>query len=144
MKQEKKTDFRQKHPENALPEAAIQAQIQKRLKGGDLPCALAFAIAKDTGHLPGDVGRAADLMGIRLSKCQLGLFGYKPDKKIVTAAESVEAALQEAVSGSLKDGKLPCEAAWRIADTLEISKMAVSAACEAMKIKVSACQLGAF
>jgi hypothetical protein len=145
MQAEKKSNFSKKHPKEAIPDATIRAEIEKRLKGKDkLPCAVAFAIAKDIRRLPKEVGNTADLLGIHLSKCQLGLFGYLPEKKIVAPAEHVDGTLRKAISGALKDGKLHCEAAWNIAETLGVSRMTVSAACEAMKIKITACQLGAF
>jgi len=145
MQAEKKSDFSKKHPKEAVPDATIRAEIEKRLKGKDkLPCAVAFAIAKDIRRLPKEVGNTADLLGIHLSKCQLGLFGYLPEKKIVAPVGHVDGALREAILGALRDGRLPCEAAWSIAEALEISKMTVSAACDTMKIKITACQLGAF
>ncbi|MBW1954752.1 MAG: hypothetical protein JRI76_00360 [Deltaproteobacteria bacterium] len=145
MATQEKKGFAAKHPENTIPDASIKAGIEKRLKGKDqLPCAVAFAVAKETARFPKEVGQTADLMGIRLSKCQLGLFGYSPEKKIVKPAERIEPSLNEAITRALTKGRLSCESAWRIADTLRVSKMAVSAACEAMNIKITACQLGAF
>ena len=83
-------------------------------------------------------------MNFRLVKCQLGLFGYTPEKKIVHAAKTVESALKEALQESLQDNRLPCASAWEIADRLQLRKMSVSNACEALGIKIKPCQLGAF
>jgi len=46
--------------------------------------------------------------------------------------------------GAMVDERLPCAAAWDIAAQAGISKMALSAACEALGIKIKPCQLGAF
>ena len=48
---------------------------------GELPCALAFDIAGKNNVAPKEVGVALDVLNIRLTKCQLGLFGYQPKKK---------------------------------------------------------------
>jgi len=144
MGSEKKTDFRKKHPEGTVPDAGIQEAMQKHLKGDALPCAVAFQIAAEVASSPKAVGETADLVGLKISKCQLGLFGYAPEKKRVAPAQTVEAVLQDAISKALKDGNLSCRSAWEVAAGLGVSKMAVSAACEAMKIKITACQLGAF
>jgi len=39
---------------------------------------------------------------------------------------------------------LSCAVSWEIADALQLTRMAVSEACEALKIKIKPCQLGAF
>jgi hypothetical protein len=49
-----------------------------------------------------------------------------------------------AINASLIDGRLPCLAAWEIAKRFGVAKAMISAACEAMKVKISPCQLGAF
>ncbi len=84
-----------------------------------------------------------DRLKIRLTKCQLGLFGYTPEKKIVKPAAEVNDTLKAAIEGAMVDERLPCAAAWDIAAQAGISKMALSAVCEALGIKVKPCQLGA-
>jgi len=58
-----------------MNEQARQA-VLNRLEDGKLTCYQAHAIAEELGVDPLDVGRAADEAGIRISCCQLGLFGY--------------------------------------------------------------------
>jgi PIN domain nuclease of toxin-antitoxin system len=83
-------------------------------------------------------------MNFKLTKCQLGLFGYQPQKKIVKPQDSIQENLKNAISQSLSQGKLSCKHAWEIAFRYNIRKMAVSSACETMGIKIKDCQLGAF
>jgi len=123
--------------------------VQKALKGGQLPCASAFAIAERLGVEPLHVGQEADALGVRLSKCQLGLFGYgskaegthrrvKPMKDIPPdLAGAIRAAVDE-------DGKLSCAAAWCVANELGVAKRRVSDAAEGMGVRLVQCQLGAF
>ena len=144
MSKGKKAEFAAKHKTGLKPDPAIEQQLQARCRNSELPCAVAFDIAKQLDVSPAAVGRTADLLNFRLVKCQLGLFGYTPEKKIVRAAASVGEPLQKALQGSLENGRLPCAAAWEIADRLQLRKMAVSSACEALGIKIKPCQLGAF
>ena len=123
---------------------AITQEIQGRLRKDALACAVAFDIAGKLGCTPAEVGRSADLLHISLVKCQLGLFGYKPQKKIVDSRMPQEAALSDAIRDGLVDDRLPCKTAWRIATQFGVPKMTVSSACEALSIKVKPCQLGAF
>ncbi|MEX1326609.1 MAG: hypothetical protein AB1Z29_07405, partial [Desulfobacterales bacterium] len=89
-------------------------------------------------------GRGIDLMDIRLVKCRLGLFGYRPEKKAVEPKAPRSRELEEAIRAALIENKLSCHAAWEIAHMFQIPKMDVSAACEALGIKIKPCQLGAF
>jgi len=122
----------------------LRDTLLKRGAGGKLPCAVAFDIAKQLGVLPDAIGLAADLLELRLVKCQLGLFGYRPKKSIVKPAGSVAPKLEKAIVASLVNDRLPCRSAWDIAKEFRIHKLKVSAACDAMKIKIRPCQLGAF
>ncbi len=57
----------------------LEARIKASLINGRLPCPAAFTIAKDLNLELKEVGKAVDKLGIRVSDCQLGLFG-KPHK----------------------------------------------------------------
>lgn len=133
-----------KHPEGAAPDARIAEALKTKVKDGKVSCAAAHGIAKELSVLPKEVGRTMDLMELRIVKCQMGLFGYSPEKKIVKPAETVSAELEAAISGVLDNGRLACRAAWDMADRFGISRLEMAAACEALAIKVSPCQIGAF
>ena len=125
-------------------DAVLKEALQRQAREGELACAVAFKLASELDRPPADIGEAADLLGIRLVKCQLGLFGYSPAKKIVQAAPAADPAMETAIREKIENGRLACRRAWEIAVAFQVSKMAVSAACEAMQIKIKPCQLGAF
>ena len=132
----------------SAPNAAIAAAIQEHLTDGNLDCADAFAIALNERATPRAVGENADMLSIRLARCQLGLFGY-PGKKgwegagvtILAVPEGLEAAITAAKN---PDGRLTCVAAWRLADRFGVSRMQVGWIAENMAVKIVSCQLGAF
>ncbi|MFP4088051.1 MAG: hypothetical protein ACLFUL_14805 [Desulfobacteraceae bacterium] len=136
--------YGKKHPRDSKGDPGIQKVLRERLNKGELPCAVAFQIASDLKVSPREVGRNADLMEMPLVKCQMGLFGYSPEKKIVKAADAVSDALRTAIEQRLENGRLPCAQAWQVAKDLGLRKMAVASACEALDIKIVSCQLGAF
>jgi hypothetical protein len=136
--------YSQKHAPGAVVDPVIRDALLKSAIRGTLPCAVAFDVAKHLGVAPGDIGQTADLLELRLVKCQLGLFGYGPRKTIVKPAASVTPAFEKAIRQALMNDRLPCKRAWEIAVTLGIHKMKVSAACNALRIKIRPCQLGAF
>ena len=144
MSRGKKSGFSTKHRSGLQPDPLIVKQLRDRCPRDELPCAVAFDIAKEIDVSPSAVGRTADLLDCRLVKCQLGLFGYTPNKKIVRAAETVDPALEKALREAARDDRLPCDSAWHIADRLQLRKMTVSCACEALGFKIKPCQLGAF
>ncbi|MBN1179787.1 MAG: hypothetical protein JXD18_11270 [Anaerolineae bacterium] len=124
---------------------AIRRKVDRE---GALHCASAFKIAEEAGVMPLRVGETADTLGIKLNRCQLGLFGYGPKveglHKIVEPAETVGEDLAQAIRDRLEDGRLTCRAAWDVAAALRIPKMDVSAAAETLGIKIVRCQIGAF
>jgi hypothetical protein len=136
--------FSDKHGPAASVDDSVKARVIADAKNGELPCAVAFKIADQLKTTAAEVGKAVDLLDFRLVKCQLGLFGYKPRKKIVTAKFPEEPRLEKAIRSALTDEKLTCRDAWDIARQFQIPKMAVSGACEALQIKIKPCQLGAF
>ena len=144
MDKGEKAAFSTKHRSDLKPDPSIEKRLQERCPTGELPCAVAFDVAKELGVSAAAVGQSADLMNLRLVKCQLGLFGYSPEKKIVRRAENVDEKLASALKESLVNNYLPCASAWDIANRLQLRKMAVSNACEKLGIKVKPCQLGAF
>jgi hypothetical protein len=122
----------------------IKDRIIRQTKKNELPCAVAFKIAAELNVSAAEVGKTADLLELMLVKCQLGLFGYTPQKKIVKPKAAENPDLASAIRDKRVDGKLSCENAWEIARRFDVSKMRVSSVCEQLKIKVKPCQLGAF
>ena len=135
--------FSAKHPDGTSVPPALRQAVQDRLVDNEITCHAAFAICEALHVTAREVGIAIDLQEGHIRKCQLGLFGY-PKGKAVKAAEKVEPELGAAIEAALVDGRLPCVEAWRTADALGIARLAVGNACEALKIKIKPCQLGAF
>ncbi len=126
------------------PREDISNEIKKNAKEGKLPCAVAFQIAESLGVQPGDVGKTADILNVKLEKCQLGLFGHDPENKKVKPDHEAASKLKGAIEPEVTDGRLACRTVWEISARLDVSKMKISNACEAMGIKIDKCQLGAF
>jgi hypothetical protein len=146
MKSEPKKTFaaKRKHLSSATVDPATVDALNSEAREGQLTCIAAFKLAAELQKPPAEIGAAADHLGIRLIKCQLGLFGYVPEKKIVRPASSVNPELHNAIREKLESQRLACRQAWELAEAFEIPRMAVSAACEALGIKIKPCQLGAF
>ncbi len=137
-------DYSKKHPEVKELNEEVVREIKNRMKDGEIACAVAHAIAEKLKVSPAEVGLTADMLNIPIVKCQLGLFGYKPKKKIITAKKDIPEELKNEIQRNLEAGKLSCKKAWEIAKRLGIRKTEVSSACEGLGIKITKCQLGAF
>ena len=127
---------------------SFTAEMQRVLRDGQLPCAVAFDEAEKRGISAGQIGDWADETGVRVSHCQLGLFGYGPKSegkhKIVRPAEQVEAELAASLRARASDGRIACADVWAVAATAGISRLEASSAAEALGLRVSECQLGCF
>ena len=136
-----------KHSPGTKPNEQIAKAIREKSRGDELACAVAEKIAKDLKVGIPEVGVTADLLEMKIKKCQLGLFGWgkKPDHgKDIRAADSVSAVMKSALEKATEKGAVMCAAAWAIADRLGTERKTVSAACETLGLKIRGCQLGAF
>lgn len=144
MTRRDKGNFTSKHAPGRRADPRISETLRRQATDGELTCSQAFGMAANLNVSPAEVGISLDLNELRLTECQLGLFGYRPEKKKIKPAEKVSSEVRESILQSLADSRLPCKAAWQIADRLGLGRLEISSACEKLKIKISACQLGAF
>ena len=136
--------FSEKHGSNAKADPAIKEKIEIKAKNGQVTCAAAFQIAEELEVSPAEIGKTLDLLEMKLIKCQLGLFGYTPEKKIVSPKDTTNQDLKNAIQNALVNDRLPCVGAWEIAARFQVPKLTVSSIAEAMGVKIKPCQLGAF
>jgi hypothetical protein len=136
--------YRLKHPSDTKLNPRIAEAIKRKATNNKISCASAHKIADEFDTTPAQVGVALDLLEMRITNCQLGLFGHSPEIKAVKASESVPPEIEEAIKRSLVNNRISCLSCWKIAGRFGIAKMDVSAACEALEVKIGACQLGAF
>ncbi len=135
-------------PADFVVNEAIAAAIRRHLQDATLPCVTAFAVAAELGLPPLLIGQTADALGVHLSHCQLGLFGYPGHKKgwdvsNVTAL-SVPDELADAIRQALQNDIFTCPAAWELAARFGIPKMLVSYVADQMGLRLAGCQLGVF
>jgi hypothetical protein len=128
--------------------AKLNETIAEKIKGtisdNKISCAEAHGIAGKLNVSPAEVGTAIDLLEVRITQCQLGLFGHGKEKNIPPLPDKIDSEVESAINSSLADGRLACSTAWEIAKRFKMAKSTVAAICEKMKIKISPCQLGAF
>jgi len=132
----------------AAREATVRQEIRSVLLEGRLPCARAFGVSQHLSITPLQVGDIASTMSIRISHCQLGLFGYgaksEGKHRIVVPAPDIPNELRATIEASLIGGRLSCKTAWDIAKKFSCSRLSVCAAAEALSIPISECQLSCF
>ncbi len=138
-------NYKIKHPQGTQLASHIAQALQEKVKDGRISCAAAHQIAQKLNEPPERVGQTTDLLEFRINKCQLGLFGYGAKGNKVAPAKQIEPSLEKAIQNTLQEGnRLSCISIWKIAETLDCKRMEVAAACEMLKIKIFACQIGAF
>lgn len=134
--------------ENFTPKPEVMKAIEERLVDGKMACASAFAIAQAYEVQPAEVGWTANVMEIRLTRCQLGLFGY-PQRQGWHNSNvpdlPVPPGMPEAIESACKDNNtLSCSMAWQIAAQFETSRMLVGYIADKLGVKITSCQIGAF
>lgn len=141
---QKEKKYSKKHQQKEVADPVVKNTILHRAKDGKISCADAFDIARELNAPVASVGITIDLLDIKLTKCQLGLFGYKPKKKLLRPSNVADPDLKGAISEALAKGRLSCKRAWNISSRFNVNKITVSSTCEFMEIKINDCQLGAF
>ncbi len=138
-------------PDKPVPSTSVDEALAQVLRArvdaeGRLPCAVAFAIAAERDLSPLAVGEAADGLGLRLTRCQLGLFGYPGHAKgwdAIPADTPIPEELVAALRAADNEG-VACLTLWEIAARFGVSRLFVGYVAESLGLKVRACQLGAF
>ncbi len=134
--------------EMRMSDLAERIKASLKESTGTLPCTVAHRLAAEFDVLPARVGELANELDIKISHCQLGLFGYGPKSegkhKIVQPAPQVDDELARRLREGAVDNCISCATAWAIADDLKIKRLEVSGAVEALSLRMVQCQLGCF
>lgn len=144
MTHQDKGHFAAKHTSEKDANPEIAWLIDKHAKEGMISCAQSFMIAEELNVPPAEVGKAIDLAEVSITHCQLGLFGYSPQRKIIASVASPAPALVEAIRSACDESGVSCADLWEISSAKSIPKMEAAGTCEALGIKIRPCQLGAF
>jgi hypothetical protein len=143
MTHEDKGHYARKHQGKKIDDS-ISKKILTLAEDNNLTCAAAHRIAKDLDIQPSDIGIQIDLMEFRITKCQLGLFGYSPEPKKINPDIEISKNLAAALDKTIVDNKISCKLCWDIADSLKIKRLDLGSACEKKDFRIKPCQLGAF
>jgi hypothetical protein len=127
----------------------IADAIRARLEDGRLSCTAAHEVAERLGVGPVEVGRTADQLRIRLTACQLGLFGYPGHAKAWEATGVASRPVPDGLEGALlgarnERGEIGCERLWREAERFSVPLIQVGFLADRLGIKIRECRLGAF
>ncbi len=125
--------------------AEIQQSVSQTATQGKMTCAQAHQIASNLGVSPAEVGKTLDLLEIRITQCQLGLFANRETSSSQVRLEDFQPALIASLETLKAAGEpLSCYHAWELATQQGLLKALVGAACDALQIKIVECQLGTF
>ena len=122
----------------------IAVQIKESLTEGRLPCPSAFKVARRLEVSPQQVREVADELDVRISRCQLGLFGYWPEGKPLEPAQEVEGELEVRIRDRVVEECLSCATVWDIAHELTMKRIDVARAADGLGIRITQCQLECF
>ncbi|MEE8593927.1 MAG: hypothetical protein V3T03_07370 [Candidatus Bipolaricaulota bacterium] len=124
----------------------LSTQLTAYLVSERLPCVVAFHAANELGVTARELSTVANDADVRISRCQLGLFGFEEfgEKRFSGCVAVIPSELRDALTEGSTSKAIPCLAAWRIADDLAIPRILVGVAANEMGIRITHCQLGCF
>jgi hypothetical protein len=124
----------------------LESAVLSTLRDGRLPCSFAFRLAEKQDWTPAQVGTEANRLDVRISRCQLGLFGYDSfrQKRLVQQLAEVPGDVTVSLRAAAVDSQIACAALWRIAEEHGLPRIAIACAAETLELRVTPCQLGCF
>ena len=132
-------------PDDFSPDETLRERFVQQTPDGQLSCALAFRLAREFHVSEADIGHYADLCGVHLVQCQIGLFGYGPGKKRrVEKLDNPDPKFVKAVEEAVNGGVIGCADVFRIAEAFKAGKVDVGCVCETLGVKIKGCRFGAF
>ena len=143
MSHENQGHYAAKHP-GIKTNPRIADELNKLADKGKINCTHAHKIADKLSVSPDEIGIQADLSELCISRCQMGLFGYSPQKKRLNPGIRISEELGRELDKNQVDGRISCAQCWALASRLNISKIDIGSACEKKEIRIKPCQLGAF
>ena len=129
-----------------LDEEGLKGALDAAAREGRISCATALATAFRCGITPAEAGTLLDEMGVRIERCQLGLFGYGPGKqKRIQMPDHISHDVASWITSCAEaKGHTTCAEIFSQAKADGLSRTLLAGACEKMELKIRACQLGAF
>ena len=121
---------------------ALKNAIASALVNGCISCPAAFGVAKKLAVPPGQVGAAADALGIRIVNCQLGCFKFEKTGR--KELDYIDPAIVGEIETVIVREPLTCTKAFEIARKMKKSVSDVGDVANARNFKIKTCQLGCF
>jgi hypothetical protein len=130
------------------PRRALEEKLRGRL---ELSCSEAFTLAQEVSCQPALVREVADRLSVRITRCQLGLFGPKGWTRAqpsgIDRGDAVTAAVRGQVALHLQErgaAPLTCAEAWALAAQLGVPRHVIGELADELGIRIRGCQLGCF
>ena len=124
---------------NSLPDP-----LCRQAATGSLHVRVPTALQKSQNCSPKQIGTQADLLELRITQCQLGLFGHAKGKKNFNPDTHMTQELKDRILECQSDGTIACSTCWELAKEFKLSKLDMGSACEQLEIRIKPCQLGVF
>ena len=120
----------------------LEDMVKASLKGGYLPCAVAFKIANEAQVSKVAVGEMTDRLGIRVTDCQTGCF--KVDKTIHdnSAYGDPDDGIVSKLNALRENNELTCAKVFDLAEQFKSTPMAIADVANLRNLKIYSCQLG--
>ena len=136
-----------KHPEGTELNSSAAGAVKSRVQNERISCRAAHEAAAEIGVGPDIIGRTLDLLEIRITGCQLGLFGHKgggEHGKAELKMPENAAEISRLIRQKAGNNGISCLELWLIADENGCTKPEAAAVCDDCNVNISGCQLGAF
>ncbi len=131
-------------PVDFSPDKKICEIIQAESRDGKMSCPAVLKISEKLNISKSEAGYYVDYLGLRLAKCQIGLFGHGEKGKLIRMLEDPDENIKIQIESLLEGKSLSCENVFTIAKKQNVSQVTVGSVCQSIGVKIKKCQIGAF
>ncbi len=139
-----KGNYAAKHPAGQKLNGPVVQAVRIAAHDNRISCATAHKIAKDCAVSPAEAGRMIDGEEVQITHCQLGIFKHSVDRPARPTNVELTPELEKTLVAGVINRRLPCIAAWSIAESFNLTRPQIGAACDKLGIKINTCQLVTF
>jgi hypothetical protein len=136
----------QENPGNLSKEVLSQLEdtVRASLKGGYLPCPIAWKIAKEANVPKVAIGEITDRLGIRITNCQIGCFKIEKTPYDNSVHKNIDGEIIAMLETLKENNQLTCAKVFALARQFKLKPMVIANEATARALKIHGCQLGCF
>ena len=122
----------------------LEDTVKASLKDGYLSCPVAWKIAKEANVPKVAIGEITDILGIRITNCQIGFFKIEKTPYDNSVHKNMDGEIITMLETLKDNNQLTCAKVFDLARQFKLKPMVIANEANVRDLKIHGCQLGCF